>query len=742
MERGIRDALFPRPLTRESLPLLPSLVIHGHFYQPPRENPFLDEVEAEPSAAPYHDWNQRIERECYRAVVAARITDATGRIARVVNTLEWISFNIGPTLLEWLEREAENTYHAILAADRASADRLGHGNAIAQPYHHTILPLASRRDKVTEVRWGIADFRRRYGRDPAGMWLPETAVDDETLDVLASEGIAFTILAPHQVVRVPPQGRPGRYRTTSGRSIALCLYDGALSHGIAFGGLLHDAAAWVRRMEALGAELGRGGQREPDLKPRRKTPAAAATVPEGAGRDGDKSEVLPSSHSGVQPDSEILLSAATDGETYGHHHKFGEMALARAIDEMRRRQWLIENFASYVARVQPRDDVQLVSPTSWSCAHGVERWRSDCGCRLNAERYPTQAWRTPLRGGLERLADGLHDRFAREGADLFEDVWGVRDAFGAVVGGPPDRLAGFARTHATRARTPDDLVRARELLEMERDALRMFTSCAWFFDDIGGLEPRQILRYAARAIGLAGDDGPRLERMLLEDLTDARSNDPEVGTGADVYRRVAQPSPPYRVRIAAAAIAGVHVSAHVGAHVPAWVGEAVELHGDSVRVTEPRTGRVHTFHATVRAKTSTDVITEVEREDGSRDTLHLADLPERQRHAIRSRLRRTILPRCLTQDELDLLVAGDVTLAGLVRVALLRTVEQLEHDHNVEVVQLVNDLLDLIDQFEARIPFDTQTTFWRIWNAALPNRRAQLLALHARMGFTDPATDA
>jgi alpha-amylase/alpha-mannosidase (GH57 family) len=462
-----------------------SIVIHGHFYQPPREDPWLNEVVAEPSAAPFHDWNQRIERECYRAVVAARLyaPPPDGRITGIVNTLTSISFDFGPTLLEWLEREAPDTYAAVLEADRQSRVRHdGHGNAIAMPYHHTILPLATRRDKVTEVRWGIADFRRRFKRDPVGLWLPETAVDPETLDVLAAEGIAFTILAPHQVARVPEGGLPGSYRTPSGRSIALFVYNGPISHDVAFGPLLKDAALWAERLLAVGQ-----GQSPPRL-----------------------------------------VAVATDGETFGHHHRFGEVALAWLLRELERRRGVrVENFAAFLARHPPEQDVELVAPTSWSCPHGVDRWRADCGCRIAPERPTQQRWRAPLRAGLDWLAAELHARFEREGAEPLGDPWAARDAYGTVVG------SGEAR--------------ARELLELERNALRMFTSCGWFFDDIAGIEAVQILRYAARAIELAGTDAPRLEAGLLERLARAASNAPGVGSGREVYlerakRRVPAPA--------------------------------------------------------------------------------------------------------------------------------------------------------------------------------------------------------
>jgi len=468
-----------------------SVVIHGHFYQPPREDPWLNQIAAEPSAAPYHDWNQRIERESYRAVVAARVYAPDGRIAQIVNTLVSISFNFGATLLEWLEREAPETYAAVLEADRASRARhAGHGNAIAMPYHHVILPLGSRRDKVTEVRWGIADFRRRFGRDPEGMWLPETAVDPETLDVLAAEGIAFTILAPHQVEHAPPDGSAGRYRTPGGRSIALFVYDGAISHDVAFGPLLKDAVAWAKRLLS-------------------------------AGKSGTERR---------------LVAVATDGETYGHHHKFGEVALAWVLRELeRRRDVRVENFAAFLARHRAEQEVKLVAPTSWSCAHGVERWRADCGCRMAPERPTQQRWRTPLREALDWLAGELHARFEREGGALFQDPWAARDAYGTVVGGA---AAGIAQFVAQRLRPGADRSgerRAPELLELERNALRMFTSCGWFFDDIAGIETIQILRYAARAIELAGADAARLETGVLERLARAQSNAPAEGTGRDVY---------------------------------------------------------------------------------------------------------------------------------------------------------------------------------------------------------------
>ncbi len=485
-----------------------SVVIHGHFYQPPREDPWTDRVPREASAAPFHNWNERITHECYRPLAGSGL-------------LEWMSFDVGPTLLQWLEREARDVYERVLDADRISRDRLGHGNAIAQPYHHVILPLASERDKRTEVRWGVADFERRFGRRPAGMWLPETAVDGETLEVLADEGIAFTILSPPQVEEVPPRGLPGAYRTTGGRELAIFVYDGTLSHGVAFGELLRDPEAWLSRVEALAAE---------------EDPGAAG--------------------------SPRLISLATDGETYGHHHYEGLSALAHVLDGLRARtEFHIDNFAAFLAKSPPRHPIRIVEPSSWSCAHGIERWRAACGCKMAPEEESHQEWRNPLREALTWLAGKVHAYYEREAEPLLARPWAARDGFGAVVRSTLEERRAYAASALREgdaspparegsAPAPDPshpaVDRVLELLEIERDALRGFTSCAWFFDDVGGLEPLQILKYAGHAIdGIAREDpetARALEAGFLERLARAASNDPEIGDAARLYRERVLPS--------------------------------------------------------------------------------------------------------------------------------------------------------------------------------------------------------
>jgi hypothetical protein len=663
-----------------------SAVLHGHFYQPPREDPWLEEVPREPGAAPFHDWNERIERECYRAVVAARVQGAEGRIERIVNTLEQVSFDAGPTLLAWLEEAAPDTYRAMLEADRASAQRAGgHGNAIAAPYHHVILPLATARDKRTEVRWGIADFERRFGRRPEGMWLPETAVDADTLDVLAEAGIAFTVLAPHQVAGLPPHGLPGRYRTAGGRDIILFLYDGPISHDVAFGPLLRDARGWADRMMA-----GEGAR---------------------------------------------LVVVATDGETFGHHHRFGEMALAAVLEDLARRTDVtVESFASWLAR-EPgaARPVTLKAPSSWSCPHGVDRWRADCGCRTAAEKPTTQAWRVPLRESLDALATGLHHLFETEGGRLLRDPWAARDAYATVVTGA-GALDAFLLEWCPSS-DPAARRRAAELLEMERHALGMFTSCGWFFDDLAGLEGLQVLRYAARAIELAGPAAAGLGERLREGLVGARSNDRTLGTGRELYDRLVRPAIPAPARVAAGYAAARAVGARADEAVPrAFAATALDS-DDEVAVGQRRTGAVERLAVHVSRPRPGTLELAVRRADDRQSwRLSLADLPERAAHLVVPELIREIADLWLSDAE-SAAVARGAPLSAVASAALLRAVRALADDESPMAVAEVTDLLDLVALLDAPIPFDVQTAFHHI-RASLPEERAASLAgLARRLGF-------
>jgi hypothetical protein len=649
-----------------------SAVVHAHFYQPPREDPWLELLEREPGAAPFHDWNLRIERECYRAVVAARIPAADGRIDRIVNTLEQISFNVGATLAEWLEREAPDTWAAIVAADRVSAERRGgHGNAIAQPFHHVILPLASRRDKTTEVRWGIADFRRRFGREPEGMWLPETAVDDETLDVLAAEGIRFTILAPHQVEELPPAGRPGKYTTANGHPISVFIYDGQLSHDVAFGPLISDGIGWAQAMLA---------------------------------------RPLP----GAEPG---LVSIATDGETYGHHHRFGEMALAAALDHLGAQPEVkVENFASFLARHPATHPVRLAGPSSWSCSHGIERWRSNCGCRTDAGT--SQAWRAPLREALDWLAAELHTRFEHEATEYFPDPWAARDSYATI--GLPSHLP----------------VRARELLEMERNLLRMFTSCGWFFDDVAGLETVVCLRYAARAIELAGSGAAHLQAGLRDRLAMAQSNDPRLGSGREVFDTRARPEYSGEVRAAAGyaallAAAPERVRPAVGAYL---VGPGSD---GNLLVRHRRTGRSWSVQARAELVQSFRFRVAIRVEGDETDhVVPESALPEQERELIGLARRRELRRGVLSSEEDRRIADGALTFKRAIGLAL---VDQLPADpaapEGIDLDRILRTL-DLLALEEQTIPYDAQTRFYRLVTQGSREARRLLTPLAGRFGFS------
>jgi len=497
------------------------LCIHGHFYQPPRENPWLEAVERQLTADPYHDWNARVTRECYGPNARARIMDGRGRILKLLSNYAHMSFNFGPTLLIWMKAAEPWIYERILAADAAGAKRnQGHGNAMAQVYNHLIMPLANRRDKVTQIRWGLADFKHRFGRPAEGMWLAETAVDLETLSLMADEGLKFTILSPDQAFRVRPlpdrAGKPGPrekwqdvsegridpsrpYRVFFSerrrRFLDVFFYDHPVSQGVAFEGLTSSGEKFLSRVEGV---LGREGQ----------TPR--------------------------------LLSVATDGESYGHHAKFGDMALAWLFDQILVRGNIeLVNYACYLERFPPAFEVEVIENSSWSCAHGVERWRADCGCTTSPRPDWNQAWRAPLRQGLDWLAGELATLFEREGGRLFSDPWQARDAYIDVLLNPSSETREAFLHHQARGFLGRaDQETAFRLLESQRMSMFMFTSCGWFFDDISGLEPIQNMKYAARAIELASPwAGRDLRQGLLAFLEEAKSNEARHGTGADIFRR-------------------------------------------------------------------------------------------------------------------------------------------------------------------------------------------------------------
>ena len=502
------------------------ICIHGHFYQPPRENPWLETVETQDSAAPYHDWNARICAECYAPNGAARVVNAKNQIMRIVNNYARISFNFGPTLMSWIRENAQRTYRMILDGESRSRKRYqGHSSAMAQVYNHMILPLANTRDRVTQIRWGIADYESNFGIKPEGMWLPETAADNETLELLAQNGIRFTVLAPHQCKRVRPlktegkneekkEGdtsearwietpdasvdttRPYLVRFASGASIAVFFYNGPASRAIAFEGLLDSGDGFVNRLKA-----------------------------------GFKDSTQPQ-----------LAHVATDGESYGHHHRYGEMALAYALRLLEKDKTVrLVNYGSFLAQYPPEFECEINEDTSWSCTHGIERWRSNCGCNGGKPGW-NQDWRAPLRRALDDLRDALVPLTEKEAGKFFKDVWAARDAYIQVVldrgAETVDRFFAGQQAHTL---SDGERVRALELMEMQRHAQLMYTSCGWFFDDISGIETVQVIAYAARVLQLAqrifGEEALPLEPAFLARLAEAKSNAPEAADGAQIYKK-------------------------------------------------------------------------------------------------------------------------------------------------------------------------------------------------------------
>ncbi len=629
------------------------ICVHGHFYQPPRENPWLETVEVQDSAAPYHDWNERITAECYAPNGASRITNKANQIVRIVNNYSRMSFNFGPTLLSWLSEFAPRTYRMIQDADRASAARFsGHGSAIAQVYNHVIMPLANERDARTQIRWGVADFEHRFGRKPEGMWLAETAVSRKVLDLLAQEGILFTILAPSQCARLrrlpaeeiamrsvraaadaaapaprrragdrpspqmeaglndtpvdqeletpePPRAveaprvsteawsetsganvdpaHPYLVHLDEGRTITVFFYDGPGSRAIAFEGLLNSGESFGQRLVA--GFHGNKGADEPQL-----------------------------SH------------VATDGESYGHHHKHGEMALSYALHWIEEKKLArLTNYGEFLERFPPKWEAEVAEDTSWSCSHGVERWRSDCGCSGGKPGYHQQ-WRGPLRDALNLLRDKTAPLAETVAAPLLHDLWAARDAYiSLVLDRYPENVARFLAEHGVRELTQQERTTVFELLELERHTQLMYTSCGWFFDEISGIETVQIIAYAGRVLQLAaklfGEPGVALEAEFLALLGTAKSNVPGMGSGAEVYRR----------HVTHARVDLEHVGAHYAIssifRVYPDKGElfCYDLRRQSYEVFSSGRGRVALGRAEVMAR-----ITE-EREDICFAVLHLGD---------------------------------------------------------------------------------------------------------------------
>ncbi|MBN2012728.1 DUF3536 domain-containing protein [candidate division KSB1 bacterium] len=501
------------------------LIIHGHFYQPPRENPWIEAIERQPSATPYHDWNERIADECYTVNTVSRILGKDHRIIDIVNNYKKISFNIGPTLLSWIQKFTPTTYQAILDADKQSInDFSGHGNAIAQAYNHIILPLANERDKITQIVWGLKDFEYRYQRQAESIWLPETAVNDATISALIDQGIKYIILSPYQANRVRSLKKSSRWHDVSNgtidtsqpyrcfdntrkshdRYIDIFFYHGELSKAVAFDHLLRDASTFMNRII----------------------------------------------QSYNQHTMHHCISICTDGESYGHHEAFGDMGLSYMLHKLAPEKNIrITNYGEFLELHPPTMEVDLKSGpnnegTSWSCFHGVGRWYRDCGCHTGGGHGWNQKWRQPLRDALDKLRNELIEIFNEQGKAYFKDPWSARNGYIDVVLDRSDEsVAAFFKTHGKCSMIDQEIATALQLLEMQRHAMLMYTSCGWFFNDISGLETVQVMSYAARACELGNPFAfSDLQLMLMEKLKQAESNIPEYGTGKDIYTDFVLPS--------------------------------------------------------------------------------------------------------------------------------------------------------------------------------------------------------
>jgi uncharacterized protein DUF3536/glycosyl hydrolase family 57 len=728
-----------------------ALVVHGHFYQPPRENPWTDTLPREPSASPFHDWNARIHAECYRANAFARIHAPDGRIEAIVNNYDRMSFNFGPTLTRWIGRHDPAVLARLRASDAAQARKLGAGGALAQVYAHPILPLCSPVDRRTQVLWGLQDFERRFGRAADGIWLAETAVSPDALGTLIDLGVKFTVVGPEQVDGVRPLVRAAsneqasepwqpvdrdtldtgraylwRHPDGSGRSITLAVFNGTLSRAVAFGDAAARAESFLDAAEAAGRASNVDGQR--------------------------------------------LVLCASDGELWGHHKRFADLSLAFASHvEAERRGIKVTNLGAYLARNPPKWEARLVEGpngegTAWSCAHGLGRWQRDCGCRMSGDS-PSQAWRGPLRRALDLVRDAAAAFYEEAAAELVWDPWGARDAYGAVVDDPPPArdagLAEFARPELEAGGAPA-ASRLRHLLEMQRATLLMYASCGWFFDDIAGLESSLVIRIGAHAMDLleqAGGKPPLAD--VLDALAEGKSNDPDLGTGADVFRRVVRHRVTASTAIATAAFEALIAPGSAGpAAVPdafgpedADLGFDVTLQG---RFTQHASGardgsgtaaawrRRTGDRADVRFEARFRPPAHLEaRVDG--DAVALADLPE----DAQARLLMSALPSLAGEGgsvaNARLLIAAaralppdGVSVGGLVRRrALAEVLRGLLGDGRftpaAEALRAADELAELLALPPSA---ERRAVEERVWELAQrPNPSELLRALARRMGF-------
>lgn len=492
------------------------LCVHCHFYQPPRENPWLEKIERQESAYPYHDWNERIADECYIPNTESPILGNDGRVIEAINNYEWISFNFGPTLLSWIQSRKPKLYQSIINADKECQKRFsGHGSAIAQVYNHIIMPLANKRDKQTQVIWGIKDFVYRFGRNPEGIWISETAVDLETLEIIAENGIKFTILSPRQAKRRRKIGdsdwtnvsgekidtkMPYLCRLPSGRTINIFFYDGIISQGIAFGDLLNNGEICAKRFIAAFSGNNESAQ---------------------------------------------LVSVATDGETFGHHRRYGDMALAYCLSYIESRNLAnITIYGEYLEKFPATHEVEIIENTSWSCIHGVERWRNKCGCIAGMHPEWRQEWRAPLRNAMDWLRDNLIQIYEDKMPQFVHDPWQTRDDYiDTLLDRSDGMLNQFLSKHSLGELSKKEKVKVLKLLEMQRYAMLMYTSCGWFFDDISRIETVQVMQCAARAIQLANEvSGVSLEETYINFLKNAPSNVSAFNTGARVYEMLVRPT--------------------------------------------------------------------------------------------------------------------------------------------------------------------------------------------------------